>query len=424
MMGINTLPQLAMYWNKNPFIGNAGIQSVMTKNRFEQLCQYLHFSDTTKEPKRGEPNYDRLFKILPVLKDVLDKAKNTYEPSKNISVDEGMIAFKGRLAFRQYMPAKPTKCGIKVWLAADSSNEYVSNFSIFMGKESDAPRTHGLGYDVVMAMVEPFLNEHRHVFSDSFFTSPKLFDNLLKENMYACGTVRTNRKEMPASASMKEKLKPEEKVVTQRGQLVYTKWHDKKDVSFLSTNVSPGEPSRLVPRLVKGQDITIEKPRVADVYPKHTGGVDRADQLRSFYHTGWQSRKWYRYIFWFLFNLSVCNAHVLESFYNDNHNKRRRPLIDFKIELGTLLINGFSQRKRRSVEPVNAELPVDQHVSVHVQGRKRKCVQYMKAGIRTAKGYKVETRFECSLCKVALCLATCHGEFHAAPLLVNDVNIR
>ena len=241
----------------------------MTKNRFEQLCQYLHFSDTTKEPKCGEPNYDRLFKIRPVLNDVLDKAKNTYEPSKNISVDEGMIAFKGRLAFRQYMPAKPTTYGIKVWMAA--------NFSVYLGKESDAPRTDSLGYDVVMAMVEPFLNEHRHVFCDNFFTSPKLFDDLLKENAYACGTVRTNRKEMPASASTKEKLKPEEKVVTQRGQLVYTKWHDKKDVSFLSTNVSPGEPSRLVPRQVKGQDITIEKPRVADVYTKHMGGVDRAD---------------------------------------------------------------------------------------------------------------------------------------------------
>ena len=77
-----------------------------------------------KELKRREPNYDHLFKIRPVLNDVLDKARDTYETSKNISIDEGMIAFKGRLAFRQYMPAKPTKYGIKVWMAADSSNGY------------------------------------------------------------------------------------------------------------------------------------------------------------------------------------------------------------------------------------------------------------------------------------------------------------
>ena len=37
-----------MYWSENPFIGNTGIQSVMTKKQVEQLCQYLHFSDTTE----------------------------------------------------------------------------------------------------------------------------------------------------------------------------------------------------------------------------------------------------------------------------------------------------------------------------------------------------------------------------------------
>ena len=409
MMGINSLPQLAMYWSEN--IGNAGVQSVMTKNRFEKLCQYLHFNDTTKEPKCGEPNYDRLFKICPVLNDVLDKAKNTYEPSKNISVDEGMIAFKGRLAFCQYMPAKPTKysldgCGFEQWICGE--------FFYLLGEGKQRAMNSRSWIRCCDGNGRAFSQRASSCFLRQFFTSSKLFDDLLKENMYACGTVRTNRKEMPASASTKEKLKPGEKVVAQRGQLVYTKWHDKKDVSFLSMNVSPREPSRLVPRRVKGQDITIEKPRVADVYTEHMGGVDRADQLRSFYHTGWQSRKWYCYIFWLLFNLSVCNAHVLESFYN----KKKRPLIDFKIELGTLLINGFLQRKRkrRSVGPVNAEVPADQHISVHVQGRKRKCTQCIKAGNRTAKGYKVETRFECSLCKVALFPATCHSEFHAASM--------
>ena len=67
------------------------------------------------------------------------------------------------------------------------------------------------------------------------------------------------------------------------------------------------------------------------------------------------------------------------------------PLIDFKIELGTLLISGFSQRKRkrRSVEPVYAEVPVDQHVSDHVQGRKRKCVHCIKAGNELQKATKL-----------------------------------
>ena len=41
IMGINNLPRLAMYWSSDPFIGNTGIQNVLTKNRFEELSQYL-----------------------------------------------------------------------------------------------------------------------------------------------------------------------------------------------------------------------------------------------------------------------------------------------------------------------------------------------------------------------------------------------
>ena len=142
------------------------------------------------------------------------------------------------------------------------------------------------------------------------------------------------------------------------------------------------------------------------------GGVDHADQLHSFYYAGWQSRKWYRYIFWFLFNLSICNAFVLFNIYRGQ--QRKKPLQDFRLALAKQLIDSFSQRKRKkcSLDAVN-QTAVDpgHHISVHVGGRKRKCVQCIKAGRRTLKGYKVETRFECKLCKVVLC-PTCHSEFH------------
>ena len=412
VMGINNLPRLAMYWSSDPFIGNTGIQNVMTKNRFEELSQYLHFSNSATEPQRGEENFDRLYKVRALLSGVLENAQKAYEPSKNLSIDEGMIAFKGRLSFRQYMPAKPTKYGIKVWMAADSQNGYVNNFSVYLGKEANVPRVNGLGYDVVMKMATPFLKKHRHIFFDNFFTSTKLMEDLLAQDTYACGTVRSNRKDLPPCA--KNKLRQGEKVSAQRGKIVFTKWHDKRDISFLSTNVLPSEPSRLVPRKKNGRNIQIEKPRVADVYTANMGGVDRADQLRSFYFAGYSSRKWYRYIFWFLINLSVCNGYILELIHRTTQGKRKRPLISFRLDLAKQLINDFSQRKRKRRSQEALQQPVDRelHVSVHVEGRKRKCFQCSKAGRRTPKGYKVETRFECRLCKVALC-KPCHDEYHA-----------
>ena len=144
------------------------------------------------------------------------------------------------------------------------------------------------------------------------------------------------------------------------------------------------------------------------------GGVDRTDQLRLFYFAGYSSQKWYRYIYWFLFNLSVCNSFILESIYCTNQGERKRPIINFRLDLAKQLINGFSQRKRkrRSQEALNQPVAREEHISVHVQGRKRKCVQCIQARRRTPKGYKVETRFECSLYKVTM-NATCHNEYHA-----------
>ena len=86
---------------------------------------------------------------------ILNKCKTNFTPTKNISVDERMITFRRRLSFRQYMPAKLTKYGIKVWMAADSSNGYVLNFDVYLGKEGTQSRMYGLGYDVVMKVIKP-----------------------------------------------------------------------------------------------------------------------------------------------------------------------------------------------------------------------------------------------------------------------------
>ena len=109
-------------------------------------------------------------------------------------------------------------------------------------------------------------------------------EHLLAQNTYACGTVRCNRKDLPPCS--KNKLIQGERVSAQRNQLVFTKWHDKREISFLSTNVLPSEPAHVVQRRRNGRN-------VADVYTSYMGGVDRADQLRSFYFTGFSSRKWY-----------------------------------------------------------------------------------------------------------------------------------
>jgi len=84
------------------------------------------------------------------------------------------------------MPAKHSTYGIKVWIAADSDNRYVANFSVYLGSKRNEGRKNGLGYDVVKSMASPFLHKHKHTCFDNFFTGIGIMDYLLAQNSYAC----------------------------------------------------------------------------------------------------------------------------------------------------------------------------------------------------------------------------------------------
>ena len=65
---------------------------------------------------------------------MLTKCKENYIPHKEQAIDEAMIGSKGRLGFKQYLPAKPTKFGIKVRERANSCNGYVGEFQVYTGR--------------------------------------------------------------------------------------------------------------------------------------------------------------------------------------------------------------------------------------------------------------------------------------------------
>ena len=61
---------------------------------------------------------------------------------------------------------------------------------------------------LVMILLNGLLRQGREVFMDNFSTSPTLFLELFRHRTNACGTVRTNRENMPKDISKKDtKLK-------------------------------------------------------------------------------------------------------------------------------------------------------------------------------------------------------------------------
>ena len=94
-----------------------------------------------------------------------------------------------------------------MWVRADSHNGYFSQFEVYQGKGSNTTPELGLGGSVVKTLTRPLVGKHHHIFMDNFFTSPALFRDLLQDGIYACGTVRSNRRGFPQYLKGKRILK-------------------------------------------------------------------------------------------------------------------------------------------------------------------------------------------------------------------------
>lgn len=59
-----------------------------------------------------------------------------YSPHHEQAIDKAMMKFKGKVGFLKYMPMKPCKHGIKIWSCCDSTDSYLCQFEVYVGKES------------------------------------------------------------------------------------------------------------------------------------------------------------------------------------------------------------------------------------------------------------------------------------------------
>ena len=207
LMGIVKLPALEDYWKVDPFLHFPPIASRISRQRFRDISRYLHFVDNTQLACRGQPGYDKLGKVRPVVDHCSRVFRESYNPHRECAADEAMIKCQSRTSLKQYMPQKPVKRGIKVWVRADSHNGYFSQFEVYQGKGSNTTPEFGLGGSVVRTLTRPLVGKHHHIFMDNFFTSPALFMDLLQDGIYACGTVRTNRRGFPQDLKGKKNLK-------------------------------------------------------------------------------------------------------------------------------------------------------------------------------------------------------------------------
>ena len=411
-MGIVDLPEISDYWTQEAMLRSLWFPSVMTKKRFKALSRFIHFADNSAALSRDDPLYDRLWKIRPVIESVQKQSQDSYTPGEHVSVDESMIGTKGRLSFLQYMPKKPTKWGIKVWVCSESKTGYIHKFQVYTGKSDVC--SNGLPYGMVMHLMEDLQEEGRMLYVDNFYTSPILFEHLYERGTFASGTIRVNRKHFPAKDLDQVVMCTGEMAFLHHGCFTAGKWRDKRDVYFLST-IHRDERETITRRAKGGGTETVAKPRIVTDYNEYMSGVDISDQLMVYYACGRRTLKWYKRVFWRLIEHILINSYILFKQVT-KPNLRQWTQKKFRIELAykltaTLIANRIGQG--RSPASLTLERLKGKHFAYYHETRGRYVVcAYKRQRTNSNKRKDTKTKNYCPKCDVHVCHGICFEKYH------------
>ena len=245
--------------------------------------------------------------------------RSLYNPTSEVSIDEGMIPFKGRIGFKQYMPAKPTKWGFRGWNLCDS-NFFLYAFDFYAGKSSEGHAQRGLPFTVVTQLTSTFPNGYPYRLAiNNFYTSVPLAEHLLSSYIYVVGTVRTNRAEFPTEVA-KAKLKTRGDMIwrSKNSQILAMKWLDTKEVTLFSTMHEATKVKHVRRRSIGSEDREVDIPHAVLDYRRMMQGVDRHDQFTELYSFDHKSMKWWHPLFFDMLSRCVVHAWVWVVTYRTN----------------------------------------------------------------------------------------------------------
>lgn len=368
-MGLVRFPTIVSYWSKNKIYKNSIAAQIMSRNRFQSLLRFWHFSDN----ESPDASNSRLYKIDNLVSFFNRKYKGIMKPDQYIAVDETMIPFRGRLGFRQYIPGKRHKYGVKVFKLCDRKG-YTHSLSVYQGKHDRNPET-SLSTEVVMTLCENYLDHGRVVVTDNFYTSIDLAQRLLNRKTHTVGTLRKNRKGTPKEI-IKEKLKTGEIAGRENNSgIVIAKWKDKREVYILSTYhtldiTNTGKKNR------KREDIV--KPQSIIDYNSGKAGIDLSDQLSSYSTCVRKSLRWYHKVATeLLMGTTVVNSFIV---YKCGNPDKKISITQYREELVSSLL---------SLERENDRLQINKQKHSHViEETGEKCKRNRKIRKRCTNCYK------------------------------------
>ena len=112
----------------------------------------------------------------------MSKFKTVYMPEQHVAIDEELLLWKGRVGFKQCIPSKRARFGIKMFSLCEVSG-YLQNSFVYIEKDPSADNDKlekelGKSGTVVPKLMQDLFGKGYHLYTDNWYTSEKLFNHL------------------------------------------------------------------------------------------------------------------------------------------------------------------------------------------------------------------------------------------------------
>ncbi|XP_064631644.1 piggyBac transposable element-derived protein 4-like [Lineus longissimus] len=377
----------------------------MPRDRFKAILRFLHFNDNTHY-NQDDPDRDRLYKIRRLIDCLKANCQRAFEPGKNICVDESLLLFKGRLAFKQYIKTKRSRIGVKFYELC-TSNGILLDFEIYCGIR--LPEIQGLSTTetIVATLIEPHLNAGRCIFLDNYYTSPNLAAWLLARGTYVIGTVKSNRKNFPKALATDRIEKGQsifyrcndEHVLAVKFRALKDKSTGKPKIVHLLSTATAADTGPTGKKDRAGNDVI--KPTCVLQYNQQMGGVDMMDQQLHGFHTCRKSYKWYKKV---AFHMIMQNCLSANKLYNLQQGKKT-PFLNYLHDVVAMLLTSSPKLNKLVIREETVHRLTGRHFPVLrgfvPSGKRRKtknCKVCYARGLRGPSGKPLETVMVCKNC--------------------------
>nr|XP_003706754.1 PREDICTED: piggyBac transposable element-derived protein 4-like [Megachile rotundata] len=405
---------LQSYWSKRSVIETPIFRKIMPFWRFSQLSRFLHFSNNDVE----DHNNDRLWKLRSIIDYFNDKFKTIYTSEEDLSLDESLMKYTGRMAHKQHNPSKRARFGVKFYKLCESQSGYCIQFKIYTGQDINKNADTSASESVTMFMCTTISGYGHTLFLDNWYSSPSLFAKLQSIKTNAIGTVRCNRKNMPKELAA-EKLKRSDVISRSSNGILVARWKDKKDIYVMSTKHSKVEMKEVEKKRWKNNNDPVTKPNIVLEYNNGMGGVDLQDSYLSSFALMRKYVKSYKKIFFYLADIALFNSYVLFCKKMDIAKSKKFSFPKFRLDVAEQLLQAvyipdYKKRGTMSVGNTPNRLEATQwgHFPRNIPPTNAKKNPQRRCRVCTKHKRRSETVWECKKCLVPLHVPDCFERYH------------